>query len=272
MTFILIYILIMMLVKPNIVSKEVIEATTIWYYNLLPTMYPSFVIIDLMINSKLSSKLEKLLFPIFRTIFNINFPKSSLIILFALISGAPTSTKIIKSALDNKQIDKTEADNLINIFSTLSLPFTLFIFKKNYLNPLTYYLLLIFISIILMKLFNKRKKINLDFKTDLNQDLLKNFFNSIQKNISIILNILGIIIFFKVIINFFLPPNFFLYSYIEILGGINKNSNALLIYTSLGFLGLSIHLQIACIYEKLNYYKFLLLRIPYLFLGLCCFL
>lgn len=270
MSILFFIILVLLILKPHIASTQVIEASTLWIKTLVPAMYPSLVCIDIISNSNVIQKFTKILFPIFKKIFNINHQKSAFIILLAFICGTPASTKLIYESKKNNQISENEANNLICSFSFLSLPFTMLVLKKTKLI-IIYYICNILVSIIWMNIFNKKENSQLEYKIN-NIDFINNFTSSIKKNIELLLNILGIVIFFRILINLFLNNNFIGYSYIEILGGIISTSNIIIILSSLGFLGLSIHIQMLSIYPNLKYKNFFLSRLIYLTLGVLIFL
>lgn len=264
MSIIFILILILLILNPEITSKQVIEALNLFITSLLPTLYPSLICIDIISNSKLITKITNIFHPLFKNIFNVNSSYSTFIIILSYICGAPASTKLISNAKDNNLITDFEANNLIYCFSNLSLPFTIFILK-DYKILILYYLLSIIISSILMHIFNKKSMLtNKIIFHKINFTTL--FLSSIKKNIELMLNILGIVMFFRIVINILLP-NSFIYSYIEILGGLSNTNNLFIKLSSLGFLGISVHLQILSIYP-IRYYKFFLVRLIFLLLGL----
>lgn len=272
MTIILIIILILLLTNPNIVSYEVINAAKLWLFILLPTIFPSFVFIDLLSADKFINKLCERIYLILKPIFKINCPKSAYIILISLICGAPASTKLIKKNIDNKEITQNEGFNIICSFSTLSLPYTIFICNKIGINPIFYYVLFLLLATIWMNIFNK-KETPIIMESFVNESsFIDCFFESIKKNVEIALNILCIIIIFRVMISLTIKNNSFLYSFIEILGGHTQTNNKFIILSSLGFLSFSLHFQMLSIDKTLNYRKFLLSRLFFCSLGFLCFL
>lgn len=269
MTIFLIIVLIFLITNPQIVSQEVYNASYLWFSVLLPTMYPSFVILDLIETMPLTLKFSKLLFPIFRLIFKINYQKSAFIIILSFLCGAPASTKVIKNCLERNEISKSEADNLICAFSFLSLPYTILICSSIKVSLLLFYPLLALIASLYMQIFNKKTTNNLQINF-VKEKLAQTFFSSLKKNIDIVINILGILVIFRVIIKLFFKESFILYPYLEILGGLAQNNNNFITLSALGFLGISIHLQIINIYP-IKYSKFFISRFPFLLLGVLAF-
>lgn len=264
MTILFTLILILLFLNPNIIANQVLDSINLWIKILIPSLYPSLICIDIISNSKLLTKITNFIHPLFKKIFNINSSYSTFIIILSYICGAPASTKLILNAKNNNKISSFEAENLIYCFSNLSLPFTIFILK-DYKLILVYYFCSILISALLMNIINKKQEIN-QLPQNNQIDFISIFLSSIKKNIELMLNILGIVMFFRIIINLIFSNNFIGYTYIEILGGITSTNNKFIILSSLGFLGISIHLQILSIY-KVKYYKLLLIRLIYLILG-----
>ena len=264
MSILFILILILLIMNPSISANQVINSLSLWITSLLPTLYPSLICIDIISTSRLAVKTSNLLHPIIKKIFNTNSPYSTFIIL-SYICGCPASTKLILNAKTNNQISEQEANNLIYCFSNLSLPFTILVIN-NYKLILLYYLFSIVISSIIMHIINKKTDHFLSHNYS-KQRFTTIFITSIKKNIELMFNILGIIMFFKIVVSLLLPNDFIGYSYIEILGGLANTNNLFIKLSSLGFLSISIHLQILAVYP-VKYYKLLFFRFIFFLLGL----
>ncbi|MCM1131264.1 MAG: hypothetical protein NC310_06345 [Roseburia sp.] len=270
MTIILLFILYLLITNPTTVSKEVYEACQMWFTILLPIMYPSFVVIDFIEHMPLISKVSKFLFKPFKFLFHIHNEKSAFLILFSLLCGSPASTKLFKASYERKEISKREYHNLICAFSTLSLPYTLLLCKQFAIIVPLYYACLLILASIWMHIFNKKEKI--DSKDSIEPiSYLKFFFSSIQKNIQIVLQVLGILIIFRVLIKILLQGEAIFYPFFEILGGMQNTTHPLIAYMAMGFLGLSEHLQILSIAEDFPYYKLLFARSYFMILGCLAF-
>ena len=266
LAIILIIVFIMLILNPSISSLSILEVSKLWINNLVPILFPSLIIIDLLNNDKSIEILSHFLFPTFKKIFNIRYPKSSFIILLSFICGVPGSTKIIVDALTNNEIDSKEANNLIYSLSCFSLPYTIFILNKANLSIPLYFITFILFAIFTMQFLNKGDAKLTDRKT-IKNPFFKNVITSVNKNINVLISILGIIMFFKIIINLF-NINDYLYLFLEPLGGhnsflilnINKKLKAAIIASSLSFLGISIHLQMYYVFDEIKYKNFLFFR------------
>ncbi len=270
MTFIFLLILYLLMAHPTVVAQEVVVATQLWFTTLVPTMFPSFVFIDMLERMPFVQRLSRFLFPFFRLLFNINSPKSAFIILLSFLCGAPASTKIIQTSYENKELSKREYQNLICTFSTLSMPYTIFILTQNGLSLWLYYVLFLVLAILWMKVMNRKEEKNTSYEA-YSSSYLKYFFQSIQKNTTILFNILGILIIFRVLLGLIFKNEPIFYPYFEILGGLNATHNKIIIFSSMGFLGFSLHLQILSLTDDLKYGQFLFSRIYFSLLGILGF-
>lgn len=277
MTIFLILVLFLMLQNPTTVSEQTLIACSLWFQVLLPTMFPCFVVIDVLAQTPWITKISNLLFPFFKRLFHIQHRWSSFIILICFLCGAPASTKIISDSIENHSISKTEGESLICAFSFLSLPYCLFVGRAFQLSILLMYVLFIIIAAAWMWIFNNNENDSREYLESTDHAYLYLFFNSLKKNTSILLNILGILIIFKVLLSLLIPNQLFIYPYFEILGGLSalvKTSSftKMIAGSSLGFLGLSIHFQILSIVSEVRYTRFLLSRILFGLSGALLFL
>lgn len=264
---ILIFILTLLIINPNISSTCIIESASLWFTNLVPILYPTFIVLDFLSNNKNLDLICTHFFGFFKKIFKINYPKSAVIIILSLICGAPSSTKLVLNALENEEIDKTEAKNLIYCWSWFSISYSIFILNKLNCNTILYIILIFFASLLTFRFLNKPTNTNLIIKKQ-PKNFIDIFSSSFKKNIDILLTILGIMMFFNIILAMAeISP--YIYSYFEVLNGhsllnnlqINKKLKDILLISSLSFLGISTHLQIISVYQNINYIKFLTVKI-----------
>ena len=261
LTIIIFFILI--LLKKDIMYITIYKTTLIWFKNIVPNLFPMFIISSLIINSNLINNICNVLGKPFKKIFNIN-KYGVYVYILSLISGSPSNAKYIKDLRNSNLITKTEQDKLLTftmnynpilIISLLSL-----YLSKNIAYKILFILILSnFITGIIMR--SKEKSIN-------------NYTLKIKKiNISIIIKdtldtllmILGTLIFYNLIINL-IPINIpilknIINGILEIttslsnLQNINIISNGKILLTIiyLSFGGLSIHTQIKSILPDTNY-------------------
>lgn len=276
MIFLILLLFILILTNSSFVNKIVIEVTNNWFYNLLPTLYPSMVLTSLIIDNKtinyffdyLYKKIEKV------TIFNNS--KSLFIFIISIICGAPASTKLIMDSYNNQSLSINDSKSLLYITPTFSLPYTLYIFNlfklQNYI--IIYFILTISVQLLFLKILTTKKNELLS----LNNQKTQSFFTSIDNSTNIILSILGIMIMFNISLKLFKIPSS-LYVLFEPLCGqmellklaINKKLRDLLLIFSLSFQGLSIHIQIKYVSNIINIYKLIFFRFIFATIITICF-
>lgn len=242
------------------ISKQVLYSVNIWLTKIIPSLFPTFIIVDLIYNSKIPYYLEKYL--------HINF-----IYIITIISGSPSNAYILNKYNQDitKYLSTTKYTSPIFTYTYLKL-----IFNHNTA------LLLIFLNIlsnIILTIIIKPKKI--EFLVANNKPILNTIIDSISKNINTLITILGTIIFFNTLpINKINNPYLksFILSILEITTSLNNLStikiptNIKLLFTiiSLSTCGLCIETQIKSIINDtyLNYNKYLYYRLIHLIIYL----
>lgn len=258
-------------------------ASSIWFYNLIPTLFPFLIITDLLSNYGFINFVSKIFGKIMK-LFKLN-EKTSYVFFMSMLSGFPGNSKLIKELLDNQEINNYDANKLLTfthfsnpLFIIGTIGITLLNNKKiGLLILIIHYLTNFIIGIIFRNIYQsieekviKKERISLPFMTCL--------INSINNAINIIFIIYGIIIFTSLLtniitINFNLNPLYksILTGLLEITQGLKLISelNISIIYKAtfmtflISFGGFSIHLQIMSILSKykINYYLYFLARI-----------
>lgn len=260
------------------------EGTSLWFYNLLPTIFPFFIISDILNNYHLVDYISLLFGSIIKKLFKL--PKEvSFAFFMSMLSGFPGNSKFVKELLDDKIINSNDATKLLT-FTHFSNP--LFIISTigiNFLNNKKLGLIILichFLSNIIVGLLfrNIYKTTNPIYKQKERQmlsfiPLLK---TSILNTINTLLLIYGIIIFFFIlttIINININLSFFnqtiLNGLVEMTNGLKMVSElefnviikAVLSTFFISFGGLSIHLQVMSILSnyKINYFIYLISRL-----------
>lgn len=244
------------------IKEQVMFSINIWLTKIIPSLFPTFIIVDIIYNSNIPIYIEKYL-------------KIDFIYLFSIITGSPTNAFILNKY--NQDITKHLATT----------KYTSPIFTYTYLKTIFYKEIAIKIMIVniisnIILLFiikpTKLKKITIK-KTPFFTTLI----NSINKNFNTLITILGTIIFFNT-----LPINLINNQYIKSailsileittslnnLSLINIPSNIKLLFTiiSLSTCGLCIECQIKSIINDTHiiYKNYLIYRLIHLiiFLGL----
>lgn len=294
---VLLFILYYIYSYPKNTIETVLFAINIWFYNVLPTVFPFFILSDLFLNYgivDLCSELFKKSMKIFNLSGNCSF-----VFLGSIISGVPSGAKYTKQLLENNEITIEEANHLITFTHFANPLFIIGTVGTILLKNIKIGYIIFFshlIGNIIIGLIFKRKKDIIYEKPSFKKAFLamhkkrisnKNNFitiisNSIYNTIDLLFLILGIIIIFLLISNImnnFVDDKYllFLSGILEMTQGIKyvSNSNISLLFQTmlitffLSFGGLSIHLQVSSIINdtKIKYKNFLIARIIHSFVS-----
>ena len=290
--FILFLFLISILIFSSNVLDTVIMGIKIWKENIFSSLFPFFVVTDLLI----SYGFVDLIGEIFKKLTNkiLYLPgEASFVIIASIFSGFPSSAKFIKGLLDEKKISIENAEYLLSFCHFPNPLFVMGVISRSILNNKTLGTIIlasIFLGNIIIALsIRKNKTINTS-KTNIKNVLKKisqknksnNFIKvlteSIIKTINTLLLLLGIIITFliiTVIVQNILNLNKFnttiISGILEMTSGINNTSyldiplvlKASLITFFISFGGISIHLQVMSILvdDNIRYKYYLLSRL-----------
>ena len=204
------FVLIELLIKKNIIYSAIMEALNMWVNNLIPALFPFFIISDILINYNIINYIPKIIKNMCKKIFNISDNMLTILIL-SMLSGFPSNARNTRNLYDNGLITLEEANHIL-IFSHFSNPVfilttvAVFFFhnKKIGITLLVIHYLSNFILGICFRnkiiICNKKKK-------DINNinNFGNIFINSIKKSIDTIITICGIVTVFlmlsQIIIN-----------------------------------------------------------------------
>lgn len=287
------------LIFPKNTIDSVLLGINIWIYNVFPSLFPFFIISELLISYGFNDFLSEISKPLMK-IFGLS-GNCSFAVLGSLVSGFPSGSKYTKNLLENNLISVDEANHLIR-FTHFSNPLFVIgtvgsILLNNvflgYLILLSHYLGNMFIGIVFRKKIlisnyriSFRKAINLMHKRRINKN--NNFItiltDSIYKTIDTLILLLGTIIIFLILSNIIsiLPINknynLLIRGILEMTQGIKYTSlsnfslllKSILITFFISFGGFSVHLQVASIIRntKIKYKNFLISRIIHSFISI----
>ena len=276
----------------NSVSSSIEFSINIFLKNIFPSLFPMFILTSILT----SIGLPTLFGNIFNNICIFLFKTkgiSAFVFFSSLLSGFPSSGRIINELLEKKLINEIDAEKMLN-FTFLANPlFVINTVGVMFLNDkkmgiiiyISHVISNIIIGILFRNLYNiKEIKKNINIKKELvsfnnnlsKVNIIKEFLESISKTLLTLLNVFGIITCFIVLLNLIkldINPffNSLLKGLIEQTTGLKylsltNISYKLKVYASaflISFGGLSIHTQIFNILSKykIKYYPFLLARI-----------
>ena len=244
------------LLNNTFIKEQVITTFNLWLTKIVPTLFPTFIILDLLYNSKIPYYINKYL--------HINC-----IYILSIISGSPSNAYILSKYNEDitKQLSITKYTSPIFTYTYLK---TIFNHNKA--------LIIIFTNIIsnvILSLLIKPKNI-LYIETN-HQNIFMLLSTSIKNNINNLITILGTIIFYNTLPISLINNNIIktsilsileITSSLENLTTINLPFNIKLLFTliSISTCGLCIETQIKSIINDthINYKNYLLYRLIHL--------
>ena len=217
--------------------------------------------------------------------FNKIFKNYDLYIFFSsILSGSPINAVILKNYLENDYITVKKASKIL-AYTSFNNPLFLYnylhlILNNNY-NVIKVMGILYISNFILYIYFNKKNN-SQSFTRYKEYNLKKELFNSIYESIQNLIKIMGIIIFFKIILDLLMTKESIYYSLlkglVEVTTGLNDLINfnisikikEIISYIIISFMGLSIQMQMSIILEKYNidYKYFYISRVFIITLGI----
>ena len=287
------------------IMNAVSYSFNIWINNVFPSLFPFFVLSEILINYGFIELVGELFKPIFEKLFKIN-GNASFVFIMSLISGFPSNAKYTRELYLQNKLNEKEATKIL-MFSHFSNPLFIMgtislVFLKNkrlgLIVMFSHYIGNIIIGL-LIRNYNPSKTTNDKFsikkailcmhnkRINNNKRFGSIITNSLINTINTLLLILGVITTF-LIITTIIDNNFhlsllnksLLSGFLEMTQGlkhvsllnINNNYKAILICTIISFGGLSVHTQILSIINdtKIKYKPFLLARIIHVFIS--CFI
>lgn len=286
--FLVCIICIEVLLNSKVVIESVKFSFSIWQNNIFPSLFPFFIIGNILISLGFPHIIGEILKNITYKLFKIN-KGGSFIIILSMLSGFPSSAKYIKEMHINGDLNEKEATKLLT-FTHFSNPLfilgTVSFFIKDYKMCIPilicHYIGNLFVGLIFRNYYvSKYEKSNIknSIKSIKNNKSFGEILsNSISSGINTLLLILGSISVFliitslindvfnlnginKVIINSLFEMTQGL-KYLETIN-LSVNLKGLLAVMILSFGGLSVHMQVITIISdtKIKYFPYFIGRI-----------
>lgn len=283
---ILLIFLILILVFSNEVIISILYALDIWKNNILTSLFPIFIVTDLLICYGFVDLIGEYSKNITKKLFNL--PGEALFIIIAsMLSGFPSSAKYISELLEKEKIDHKQAQYLLSFTHFPNPLFVIGVVGGNLLGNRALgisILISIMFGNFIISIINKDKNYINVYRNKSNKpkeeknSFIINLTNSIFKTFNTLTLLLGIISTFLVIstiINNLFQNSFITRAIIsgilEMTQGVNfiSTSNVSLLFklvlvtSFISFGGISIHLQVMSILSstKIKYSKYFLSRI-----------
>ena len=267
---------IFILSKSNVVITTFNKVLNICLYSLMPTMFLSIFISQILIKLHFEKYIPKFIINLFKYIFNIN-DNDVVIFLLSIISGYPNNAKML---INNKNLN-----NIIH-YTNFANPIFLIvtvggIYLKNIKLSIIILLSQYISNMIIGILLRNKNKTNNNTKDNSNDNFLDIYYSSLKSTIFSLSIIFSNILFFSIInalitniININPLINSIISGLIEFSNGIYLISKinidifykGLIILCIIVFSSFSMHMQIMSINEKIKYIKYLIYRILNVFI------
>lgn len=279
---------IFLIFKNNVGIKNcIINGSIIFFHKVFPSLFPFFIINDILLNYNFCEFLSNTIYPIFKIVFKQS-KIATYIFVMAIFSGTPTNAYLTANLVNNKILAKKDA-SIILTYSTFLNPFFVYtIFSSLFSINITIKLMLIyyFTNFIIAFLNRGYKYENQEVSLIKSLAFSKVLSKSIKRAIDTLLVVYGTILFYLLLcegITFFINNpllNCLVNGVLESTGGLTKLINLniniplkeLLALSFISFGGFSIHTQIKNILvaEDISYKPFFIARCLQVLLGASC--
>ncbi|WP_051531024.1 sporulation integral membrane protein YlbJ [Clostridiisalibacter paucivorans] len=113
----LIYITITLIVYPDKMIKASIDGVDTWFYTVLPSLLPFFIISELLMKLGVLDFISLMLEPFMRPLFNVP-GEGSFTFAMSITSGYPVGAKLVSQLTNQKKISIYEGQRLLSFCST----------------------------------------------------------------------------------------------------------------------------------------------------------
>lgn len=236
---------------------------------IIPSLLPLLILFNFITISKISAPIEKLSAPIFEKVLKLPRCTAGAVI-FGMLGGYPSGAVLTNSLLENNDIDKNTARQLLLFNVNGGAAFIInavgFSMLKNQKSGIILFASSTLSALIIAVISGFFRKIPKETETSYYNENMADALNiSVQKAISAVLNISAFIILFSALNSIIKTPEILLPLF-EITFGISHCAkNMSLPETSffLAFSGLCIHIQLLpyILKTEMKYYEFLISRI-----------
>lgn len=278
--FIFITILVIFLIfKNNITFKNtILNGSILFFEQIFPTLFPFFIINDILINYNFYKYTSKIFYKLFKKIFN-HSKIATYIFIMSLISGTPTNAYLTTNLVSEKLLSKKDASIIISYANFLN-PFFLYTILSNLFNNVIALKIIIInylVNFIIAFFYKKHPYQDIEVNFSHKLSFFKVLSNSINRCFNTLIIVFGTILFYFILcdsLNLIINSpliNCFLNGILETTGGILKLKNLnisiyfkeILAIIFISFSGLSINTQIKNILdtEDISFKPFFIARL-----------
>ena len=203
--FLFLITLSIILTCSNKFQGVILEGVSLWFFNVLPALFPFSVITAIISSLSITSKLSLKLSPLTKRVFRINGTVGYAFIM-SVLSGYPIGAKLVCSLKENGLLSKTESVRASVVCSTSSPSFLIACVGAKLFNDLTFGVCLFachILSVILTGFLFRFYKPNdpCTLPTSLSKKKVDNvFYESVFSSVLSSLTVCGIITVFYLLI------------------------------------------------------------------------
>lgn len=283
------FILYQIIINKILIYNSINLSLDIWVNNLIPALFPFFIITDILINYNFTCYIPKKIKSFCKYLFNVTDNMITILFL-SLVSGFPNNARNTRILYDKGLITLDEANHIL-IFSHFSNPVFvlttvgLFFFNNKTIGIIlliSHYFSNFILGILFRSFFNHKNNNDLKYDNDVNFGNV--LINAIKKAVDTILLICGIVTIFLLlasiidnIFNLDIYTSMIVKGMLEITIGIESLAklNLPIVYKAviascfLAFGGFSVHMQVISQISdtKISYKYFLIGRIYQMILS-----
>ncbi|XMB87413.1 nucleoside recognition domain-containing protein [Mycoplasmatota bacterium WC44] len=268
--FFFIFLFYLVVTSSTLIKESTINSLILWITIIVPSLFPVFIVTDLLINSGLANKISEFFSPVLKRLFNIS-KKSCFVIVLSMFSGNPTNARLLKKLLDNNEISTQEGNYILSFTSFANPIFVYNVFGLTFFRNYSIGIILLLAHYTSNFIIGFVTRPNECYQNDDEITVKIPLTESVTKNVNIMLNIAGYIVLLNIIKELLvnLKPISFLSSYprlnllftsiFEFVSGIKNISTSdndmmfavALAAFVLSFAGIAIQLQV---YSLIHYY------------------
>jgi len=273
------FIVYFILTNNKLINENIIFAINLWITKVFPSLFPMFILNELLIFSDLPKIISKFFNKLAHKTLKIS-GTSLYVFIMSIFSGTPSNAIILNKLIENNAITKEEASLTLS-YTFFSSPIFLYTMLSNiFNNAITIKIIIIhyFVNVLIIILFRK-KLISNNYELTINEkaNTFSAILNSaIKKSLDTLLMILGTITFYIIIstiitniFDFNITIEVIIKGLLEITQGLNNlalinistKAKEIIAISIISFGGLSIHSQIQNIISNSN------IQYKYFFIG-----
>lgn len=254
----------------NEVATIILEAINLFFTKVFVSLFPMFILNDLLINLGFPYYFYYLFNKLFKTIFKTS-GLCAYVFIMSLISGTPSNAYILKNLVLENKLTNEEASHYL-AFTYFSNPLFLLLMLSPIFSPTTTFkiILIHYLSNIIIGIILRPKApliTNLSISKNNQEKISSTLIKSIKRSINTLLIILGTIVFYMLLsyiitnlISINKTPKIIFTSFLEITNGLKALTNyqalpkikEIIAVATISFGGLSINTQIKSILEDTN--------------------